>query len=67
MNDLLEISCGLDVHKEKIVACILKVDMLNLAKDIMEWTLQICVEVDGEKYLLAHAYTSMPECKMNSI
>jgi len=23
MNDLLEISCGLDVHKEKIVACIL--------------------------------------------
>ena len=24
MKDLLEISCGLDVHKEKIVACILK-------------------------------------------
>ena len=23
MKDLLEISCGLDVHKEKIVACIL--------------------------------------------
>ena len=24
MKDLLEISCGLDIHKEKIVACILK-------------------------------------------
>ena len=23
MKDLLEISCGLDIHKEKIVACIL--------------------------------------------
>ena len=23
MKDLLEISCGLDVHKDKIVACIL--------------------------------------------
>ena len=23
MKDLLEISCGLDVHKEKIAACIL--------------------------------------------
>lgn len=23
MKDLLEISCGLDVHKEKIIACIL--------------------------------------------
>ena len=23
MKDLLEISCGLDVHKEKIVTCIL--------------------------------------------
>jgi len=23
MKDLLEISCGLDIHKDKIVACIL--------------------------------------------
>lgn len=38
-----------------------EVDMLNLAKKIMEWPLQICVEVAGEKYLLAHAYTSMPD------
>ena len=27
MKDLLEISCGLDIHKEKIVACILTVPL----------------------------------------
>ena len=37
-----------------------QVDMLNLAERIMEWPLQLCIEVDGVKYLLAHACTSMP-------
>lgn len=38
-----------------------RVDMLNLAKEIMEWPLQVCIEVGGVKYLLAHACTSMPD------
>lgn len=38
-----------------------QMDMLNLAKKIMEWPLQVCIEVDGMKYLLAHACTSMPD------
>lgn len=38
-----------------------EVDMLDLAKRIMEWPLQIGIEVDGKKYLLAHACTSMPD------
>ena len=36
-------------------------DMLNLAKKIMEWPLQVCIEVGGVKYLLAHACISMPD------
>lgn len=35
--------------------------MMNLAKKIMEWPLQVCIEVNREKYLLAHTYTSMPD------
>lgn len=38
-----------------------EVDMLDLAKKIMEWPLQVCVEADGVRYLLAHACTSMPD------
>lgn len=41
-----------------------EVDMLNLAKKIMEWPLQVCVEADGVKYLLAHACTSIPHKRM---
>lgn len=42
-----------------------EVDMLDLARKIMEWPLQICVEVDGVKYLLAHACTSTPDRRMS--
>lgn len=35
--------------------------MLNLAEKIMEWPLQICIEVEEVKYLLAHACTSMSD------
>lgn len=41
-----------------------QVDMIRLAEKIMEWPLQICVEADGIKYLLAHACASMPDRKM---
>lgn len=44
-----------------------EVDMLNLAKKITEWPLQICVEVDGVKYLLAHACTSPPDIVMPDV
>ncbi len=41
-----------------------EVDMLALAKKIMEWSLQVCIEINGVKYLLAHACTAMPDRKM---
>ena len=37
MKDLLEISCGLDVHKDKIVACILSGP---IGKDVYKRQLQ---------------------------
>ena len=36
------------------------VDIQNLADVIASWPLQITVEVDHKKYLLAHAMTSAP-------
>lgn len=36
------------------------VDIQNLADVIASWSLQITVEVDHKKYLLAHAMTSAP-------
>src|SRR5699024_9240115 len=39
MKDLLEISCGLDVHKEKIVACILTGPLVKPTRsEIREFT-----------------------------
>ena len=39
MKDLLELCCGLDVHKDKIVACVLSGPMGKLAKsEIREFT-----------------------------
>jgi len=40
------------------------VDMVNLAKEIMTWPLQISFEYDNEKYLLAHAMTANPKMCM---
>lgn len=37
------------------------VDIQELANTIIEWPLQLQIEVGGEKYLLAHAMTSAPE------
>lgn len=37
------------------------VDMQNLAEMILSWPLQKNIEVEGERYLLAHAMTSAPE------
>lgn len=37
------------------------VDIRNLAEFILRWPLQLVVEIEGEKYLLAHARTSAPE------
>ena len=36
------------------------VDIQKLADEIASWPLQITVEVDHKKYLLAHAMTSAP-------
>ena len=36
------------------------VDIQNLADVIASWPLQITIEVDHKKYLLAHAMTSAP-------
>ena len=36
-------------------------DMMVLADYIMEWPLQLQLEINGKKYLLAHAMTSDPE------
>ena len=41
------------------------VDVQNLAKKILTWPLQLSVQVNNEKYLLAHAMTSKPECTEN--
>ena len=40
------------------------VDMMNMAKLIMSWPLQVSLEWNGSKYLLAHAMTSNPEVTM---
>lgn len=37
------------------------VDMLHLAELILQWPLQAELEVEGEKYLLAHAQTFLPD------
>lgn len=37
-----------------------QVDMKELAERILEWPTQEMVELDGKKYLLAHAMTSAP-------
>lgn len=37
------------------------VDMYHLAKRILEWPLQIELEIEGKKYLLAHAMTGNPK------
>ena len=39
------------------------VDMLHLAELILQWPLQAELEVGGEKYLLAHAQTFLPDPK----
>lgn len=36
------------------------VDMQNIAKYILSWPLQIELDIEGTKYLLAHAQTSLP-------
>ena len=41
------------------------VDVQNLAKKILTWPLQLSVQVNNEKYLLAHAMTLKPECTEN--
>lgn len=37
------------------------IDLQNLAKDIMQWPLQLQVEINEERYLLSHAMTSLPD------
>ena len=37
------------------------VDIRNLADIILKWPMQKMIEVEGKKYLLAHAMTSPPE------
>lgn len=38
------------------------VDVQNLARKILTWSLQVSIQVNNEKYLFAHAMTSAPEC-----
>lgn len=38
-----------------------EIDMCNLANDILDWKVQMTVEVEGKNFLLAHAKTSLPE------
>lgn len=44
---------------------LVEVDVQNLARQILTWPLQLSVQVNNEKYLLAHAMTSKPECTEN--
>lgn len=44
---------------------LVEVDIQNLARQILTWPLQLSVQVNNEKYLLAHAMTSKPECAEN--
>lgn len=44
---------------------LVEVDVQNLARQILTWPLQLSVQVNNEKYLLAHAMTSKPECAEN--
>lgn len=37
-----------------------QVDIIHLAEMILEWPLQECIEIEGIRYLLAHAKTSHP-------
>lgn len=44
---------------------LVEVDVQNLARQILTWPLQLSAQVNNEKYLLAHAMTSKPECTEN--
>ncbi len=36
------------------------VTFYNLAEVVLEWPVQECIEIEGVKYLLAHAMTTHP-------
>ena len=64
LEDRCTILCG---NHDQILAAyriftrrLIPVDIQNLADVIASWPLQITVEVDHKKYLLAHAMTSAP-------
>ena len=63
--------CGKNVIGENkkmhyvVTRRLVEVDVQNLARQILTWPLQLSVQVNNEKYLLAHAMTSKPECAEN--